>query len=546
PKSYAQVRSEIVWWLMVSTNPKIRQAAGEEFRKLTANFRAWLGPPQTVAVDPETGDEFNWSDVVSFDDQIQSETRALFLKLFSSTQALTEAVFLFTGKYILRLEDIVSRGVWISYLGKNHQKSVYRVLIQTHSTEAYNVVININEGLSPSFFTEETRWLILMGTSKHGFRLVEMFGGVWPEYQLYTEEYIPGETVRQYLEVNRREISAGTNPDRWRMRWLHFIWNGTMAYAEFWRRSGFKIGFRNPSIDSLIIPIYDYTTGTRLISITSRSPIDSLLELLIHLYREFILKTEEEYTGLQRMADWELLLTAVTQRLTVKGAFAQLEAVIRRWDRLPEATEAVSLGLTPDRIRHFMSDVESEGVLTKPVVFASLRYERWLQLNPDATREARGSLLKELYNDYHLSNLLEEYPETRIRFFLMTCFIPSSTKIRNELYSLQKALRARSISLEELDIHLSRIQKIPDLSEDDAYFLSRLLFEHLDSSEQGELITWDWGAQNRLDLITAVEDLSGNQYRIRPPFQPKEIAHFHALLQVSNFNIEELKGLFGK
>jgi len=536
PIGFRWIRSELVWWHLVSGDPEFQKVAKTELDGLTQQFRQWLGTPQQVAIDPETGEEITWKDVVLFDEHIDDQTQTHLLKLFSTTQAISEAVFLFTGKQMIRLEDIAPKGIWVSYLGTNYQKSVFRILIQTHSTEAYNLVININEGLSTSRFEEETSWLILMSTMHHGSRLVEMFGGYWPEFQLYTEEYIPGETVRQYLEVNRKEIASRTNPDRWRMRWLHFIWNGAMAYVEFWRRSGFTLGFQEPTTDNLIIPVYDYTTGTRLISITNRSTLTSLLELLVRIYQHFILKTERDFQGLQRMADWEILLTAATQRLSVKGAFIHFENIIRNWDQLPESSEAQTLGLTPDRLRRFMSDVESEGVLTKPVVFASLRYERWLQLNPDATREARGSLLKELYNDYHLANLLEDYPETRIRFFLMTCFKNSAPKIQSDLYELQKALRSRSISLEELDIQLTRIQQNSDLSEDDAYFLSRLLFEHLESTEQGELITWDWGAQNRLDLITAVEDLSGNQYQIRPPFQPKEIAHFHALLQVSNFN----------
>ncbi len=536
PGTFRWIRAELTWWQMVFTEEPIRKVATHELSLLTDQFRKWIGQPKKVAIDPESGEEFTWQDVVLFDDNIDNKTQELLLNLFSKTPAIAEAIFLFGGKRVIRLEDIAPKGIWISSLGTSFQKSVFRVLVQTHSTEAYNLVINVNLGLTADYLEEETCWLILLGSSLHGSRLVEMFGGYWSEYQIYTEEYIPGDTVRQHLDMNREEIASGSNPDRWRMRWLHFIWNGTMAYVEFWRRSGFKLGFKEPSTQNLIIPIYDYTSGTRLISISNRTPLKSLLDLLVRIYHKFIVKSEKEYQGLQRMADWEILLTAVTQKLTVKGAFLQFEILLENWDFRPEAEAAEELGLSAKRLRQFMADVKSEGVLTKPVVFASLRYERWLNLNPDATREARGSLLKELYNDYHLASLLEDYPESRIRFFLMTCFRNSPEPLRRELYQLQKKLRSHAISLEELDIYLSRIQQDTSISEDDQYFLSRLLFEHLDSTEQGELITWDWGAQNRLDLITAVEDRSGNQYRIRPPFQPKEIAHFHGLLQASNFN----------
>ena len=77
----------------------------------------------------------------------------------------------------------------------------------------------------------------------------------------------------------------------------------------------------------------------------------------------------------------------------------------------------------------FLEDFQKYGVLTKPVVFAALRYERWLELNPNATNKAKASILKELYHDYNLNSLLDEYPETRVRFFMMTCFKESVEKL---------------------------------------------------------------------------------------------------------------------
>ncbi|RMF08338.1 MAG: GNAT family N-acetyltransferase, partial [Candidatus Neomarinimicrobiota bacterium] len=536
PSSYRWARAELVWWEMVSETEAVRTLARRQREELVTGFRSWLGLPQQLAIDPDSGEEFTWADVTLFDDQISDSSREWLLQFLQSTAGVTEAIYLFTGKILLRLEDIAPKGVWISHLGHSHGKHVYRVLIQARSGDAYNMVINHNESIPEAEFAAETGWLILLGSSHHGERLVEIFGGYWPEFGIYTEEFIPGETVLQHLEINRNKIRSGKNPDRWRMRWLHFIWNGAMAYIDFWLRTGCTYAFDRPSPANLIIPIYDYTTGTRLISISSRSRIRNPLHILVAFYRHFILETERDFPGLQRMADWEILLTAFIQKTSVKKGVEYFQDMIHNWSENPAHSEARSLGLTPDRLRRFIEDVNREGVLTKPVVFASLRYERWLQLNPHATREARASLLKELYNDYHLAALLDDYPETRIRFFLMTCFRHSHPAVKQELYALQKALRARAISLEELDIHLSRLQDLPTLSSEDSYFLSRLLFAHLGSAEQGELITWDWGAQNRLDLITAIEDEQGNVYRIRPPFLPKEIAHFHALLQEANFN----------
>ena len=157
-----------------------------------------------------------------------------------------------------------------------------------------------------------------MGSSIHGQKFVEEFGGYWPEYNLYTEEYIPGETLSQYLERNRSEIEENTAPDRWQMRWLHFIWSGTAAYINFWWRSEKKVQIHKPSPKNVIIPEHDYASGTRLISITNRKSTSEISNVLFSIYKHYIDDTEKEYFGLKRMADWELIFSVIMQETKVK------------------------------------------------------------------------------------------------------------------------------------------------------------------------------------------------------------------------------------
>ena len=48
-------------------------------------------------------------------------------------------------------------------------------------------------------------------------------------------------------------------------------------------------------------------------------------------------------------------------------------------------------------------------------------------------------------------------------------------------------------------------------------------------SDYAELITRAVGQKARLDLVVLIEDKSGNTFKIRPPFHPKEVARFHRL-----------------
>ena len=106
------------------------------------------------------------------------------------------------------------------------------------------------------------------------------------------------------------------------------------------------------------------------------------------------------------------------------------------------AKECELVGLTKDRINQFLDEILNLGVLTKPVVFASLRYGRWLDLNPEATMKAKSSILQDLYKDYDLNSLLDEYPETRVRFFMMTSFKESGDDLKADKMALQRLKEA--------------------------------------------------------------------------------------------------------
>ena len=143
---------------------------------------------------------------------------------------IRESVLFFPVGRQIQLLDITPEGVWFTLLGKGHGKHVVRVLVQLKDGNAYNCVININDSLTPAQFNQETNWLISIGAHVGEHKLVEDFGAFWPEHQCYTEEYIPGETVIQYLDRKQGEISSGAYLDRWQMRWLHFYleWHSSL------------------------------------------------------------------------------------------------------------------------------------------------------------------------------------------------------------------------------------------------------------------------------------------------------------------------------
>jgi len=93
PSSYRRLRAFVTRIAMVAEASQTQTAAAAAQRKLEVGFRSWLGPPSRIAVDPETGLEYRWSDVVAFAEDVEPEARERLLGAIESTPVLREAAF---------------------------------------------------------------------------------------------------------------------------------------------------------------------------------------------------------------------------------------------------------------------------------------------------------------------------------------------------------------------------------------------------------------------------------------------------------------------
>ena len=133
-------------------------------------------------------------------------------------------------------------------------------------------------------------------------------------------------------------------------------------------------------------------------------------------------------------------------------------------------------------------------------------------MNYDATYEARGSIILDLYKDYNLHSLIDKYPETRLRFFLMTVFKDSNIELINKLNQLMIKMKSGEIDEEGLETYLHKIHDEVELTKAEKYFLTRLVFDHVDSADYAELISRDFGDKGLLDLSVKIQDSSNELF----------------------------------
>lgn len=483
--------------------------------KMQEGFRRWLGSPTRIAVDPETGGEYRWEDVITFEDEMNEEDRHRVLGLIRGTNFVREAVFLFTGR-IIRLSDIPLGGMWVSLLGEKHGKAVYRLTVHTRLQGSYDIAINVNRELRAETVEEETLWLVVAGEEKAGQRLVEDFGGYWRQYDSWSEEFVAGETINRFIGRLSRQRTVDAE-NRLRAIWPFVVWSAAEAYLEFWNRTRRHFVIADPADYNVIVPTHDFQVGPRIVSVSDREEFGGLGQYLSTLWRRLVETAEETHPVLRGVATRELIYSALVETVGVGQGLMLLREMARSQ---PDQVSAVE---------QFCGEIERLGFVPKRLYFAISRYHRWAELAVGATPQARARMIQDLFGTYNLASLVDDYPAARVRFYRETVFVGAAERFRQELDRAIVRITKGGVEGDQLvELIGSLRQYIEDGSEEE-YFLTRLTYPHLRPGDLAELVFTEAGGTRQADVVVVQEDTEGRPFRIRHPVSPKEVGRLHKL-----------------
>jgi long-subunit acyl-CoA synthetase (AMP-forming)/GNAT superfamily N-acetyltransferase len=527
PVRYRRLRAVLVRLNLLSSRAEIRARAEQAVEALRQGYRQWLGPPSRIAVDPETGQEYRWEDVVVFDDSVEERDRQRLLSAIKETALLREAAFLFAKGIIVRLSDVPPGGVWVRLLGSRHGKSVYRITIQTRFQGAYDVAVNVNHSLTPEQVREEIHWLIVSGDFGQRDPLVEDFGGYWAEQNLWSEEFIAGETLARALRrLSRRKDDA----ERLRQLWPFLAWTALSGYVDFWHRSGKRWEIADPGMTNVVVPTDDYHSGVRIVSVSARRPHRGTLGMIRRLRDEFIRPAEQLYPVLEGVVGWDTVFSSI---LEITGEDDGLTLLLQVRDQ-------DSAELPPDLRRaldKYVSAVQVRGFLPRRLFFAAKRYRRWEKLSGEATPPARARTLQEFYDTYNLARLARDYPEARVRFFRETVFRTSPPALAEGLEEIIANLREGELVGDELIDAVAELRAKLDLGPDDDYFLARLSLPYLRPEDDADFVSGRLGGEPQSEIVVTLEDQDGIPFRVRHALNPKEVERLHRLFLAAKLDV---------
>ncbi|HET8538305.1 MAG TPA: GNAT family N-acetyltransferase [Anaeromyxobacter sp.] len=516
PTYFAPVRIPLAR-LTLHDDAEIAARAGEELDRLRRGFSNWIGPNLRLAIDPQTGAEYGWRDVLVFDENVAPAPAHHLLQALEDSTIVRASVFLLGRGVLLSLADIPPGGAAVSLLGRQHGKSVYRLSIHTRAREVFDVAINVAEDMNFAELRQEVSWLLASGAPPP---LVEQFGGYFAEWGIFTEEFIPGNTVEKQVA---RLVRQGET-QRMKLLWPFFVWTAAEGHVRFWDRTGRRFALREPSPAAFIVPSHDYHAGARLVSISDRTPCAALDELLDRFRAAFVARIEASRPELRTEVDEGIYLSAVVEALGAERGVALLSATAQ------DSPRAVA-------IETFLERIRAEGFTPQRVWFAARRHRRWLAVNPAATTEAQGTMLRELWGTYRLSELEQAWPDTRIRFFRRTVFERARPELGEALDRLMA--RARSLPAGGLDVEEQvaaiRAAIAPTAEED--YFLARMTYPYLAPGDDVALISMPSGGHYVTEVVVALADEEGSRFTVRGPVSPREVARLLHMFHDANLHV---------
>ena len=509
---YAPVRVPLAR-LTFHRDERIAARAEEDLDRLRRDFSAWIGPNLRRAIEPATGTEYGWREVVAFDPSVPAPACELLLRAMADTTLMRASVFLFRRGALVSLGDLPEGGAKVSLLGSQHGKSVYRLSLRTRARETFDIAINVAEDLSPPALREEIRWLLAAGAPPP---LVEAFGGYYPEHGIFTEEFIPGETVERQVARLERQGEAR----RLKHVWSFLGWTALTAHVDFWDRTGQRVALRHPSLAAFIVPSHDYQTGARLVSIADRSPCERFEELLDRFQLAFVDAVESTHPELRGGISEAIFFSAAVEALGLERARPLLEEL--------------AAGPRGPAVEAFLVKVQAEGFTPRAVHFAVRRYRRWLAVNPGATPEARGATLAELWETYRLADLEEDWPDMRVRFFRQTVFAGAREELGAALDRLMEAARALPAGALNLEEQIAPVREALRTTAEEDYFLARLAWRYLRPTDEASLISLPSGDHVVTEVVVALTDEEGERFKVRAAASAREVARLLQLFNEAN------------
>jgi GNAT superfamily N-acetyltransferase len=544
--SHLLVRSALASLADDAPREDVRALFRERLGELVKDFRARLSRPELV---PGVA----WSDAVVFTKDVDAAIRPRILSALAETTLLAEAKTLLGPSPAPSLPPLGKGAVRISFLGIGTGRTAHLLEWSGGAEEEegsqFECILKVNREVAWEDVQKELRLAVRVRTGA-ARPIVKMHGGGYREYDVWTEEYVPGLTLDRLADrlasepvpLGTGEVTAPSPGGRLPEVWPFLISACASLVIDFWRRTGRKWRLSNPSPAKVVLPEHDWQIGGRLVSVADRKPCDRLSDVLESIHRAIVRPLAERHPEAELPPTWSLLFAAALEVLGEKEGLEVLETEAPWTNSGPSAAVSGATWSAPGGEKlgpaalRFVSSVKRRGFLPTRTRVAAHRWRRWELLNPGATLEAQAATLDQIEEAYGLADLEAERSGSRLQLFRHTVFRGATEALAQSLDDLIARTVSGAIARDDWRIEVAQLREKVALDDRQEFFLARMLYPYVDPRSRAvPLREEDPRGGPAAGVEVEYRDPEGEIFRIRRPANPNETNALVRIFRASNF-----------
>ncbi len=514
PEYYTSVRYELISWMLYDRIPEISLSAADYFRKIHVFYEDMLDK-STVKYPVEL-----WNSKIVFDDGINIEEIDRIKSILVNKAFIKQSILLCFDESDYSINDVKQRGIWISRLNTGSTTLHYRIVIAMKNNRRYDLQIFINtDDVETDVLQTILRHVAISGYP-YGYRVLPKLGAYRQELRAWSFEYF-GELslwakIREFS--SQRIIGRDFNKAESLRK---FYLQGMSAFFIGWRNSGKQIVPGIISPNNVIIPELDFRDGAIINSINNWKKYDSTVSLISPMIRNFYEKPIIHYPWLEPLLLKRWIFDSCLEAL---GNIEAREFLIKLKEDLERLYLNDFMIELKKGLETFIDNLEKFYHPQLKVINAIERYNDWLELNPEATVEAKEQTIRELISLYNLS--IKSEPD-RFYLYQFTYFKDADYKIHSKMSDIINRLYRNTGERATQLMELSELQSL--LSEsDDRIIFTRMLFPKGSSNEMSIVRSGSAAASGQI-ISSFIRDITEETYTFREAQGASEIGNLYRI-----------------
>ena len=522
PEFYAQVRAELVSWVLHDADKELARSAREHLDRLVEWFERHLDAV-TEGNEPE-----KWKDKIVFQDRITDDERALLEKALVGTTFLKQSVMLAYDNRGVEIEEIPGNGIWISRVFSFLHHLLYRLSINTTYGRHFDLLLAIRKDADEELILETTYLMVALCGHAQSPPVVRQFGCYRPELGALSMALVSDLTVWERV----REFAGGSFVEfvPSQKHWRNLFTRGMSAFFTGWLHSDRRILPGPVTPANVVVPATDYRADVKILSVADWEPYDGPLSLIRPMVKNFYLQTISNYPSCRKDLEISWMFDACVESLGLEEAKRFLGSVLRDLDG--EEVSGLDVDLSAE-LGSYLQSLEDEYHVPLPLVCAIERYQEWGQSNPNATTSAKERQISELYRLYQLERFEDI---ARYGLYRHTYFAEADPEIGAAYDRLLHRMFTHPKQRPTHMVELSNLQAVLKETADRLVF-SRLVFPAARPVQPVDVVAVGELEHAHVVVSSHISDGRGESYTVREPIEPAEIGRLYRLFLDSGMSM---------